>query len=215
MYQPTRESDSHLILIVDDDPASLDVKSRWLNREGYRVIEATNGTDALAVATVERPALILLDVNLPDINGFEVCERLKTTSTTKHIKVLQISALRRSASDRVKGVEVGADAYLVEPLEEEELTATVRALLRLAQQEQDNQQLIQKLSRTERQLLDATEAAHCGIWDWDIPTGTLEWFGEHEQLQEYCPVASAARFKPSSTSCIRTIGLGCGRRFKI
>ncbi len=187
MHQLTRESDAHTILIVDDDPASSYLKSRWLNRLGYRVIEATNGTDALAVAAVERPALVLLDVILPDINGSEVCERLKTTSTTKHIKVLQISALRRSASDRVKGVEVGADAYLVEPLEEEELTATVRALLKLAQQEQDNQQLIQKLSRTERQLLDATEAAHCGIWDWDIPTGTLEWFGEHEQLAGILP----------------------------
>jgi|GEM_PF-441669 len=187
MYQPTTESDSHLILIVDDNPASLDVKSRWLNREGYRVIEATNGTDALALATVERPALILLDVLLPDMNGFEVCERLKAKPETSHIKVLQISAVRRSSPDRVKRLEVGADAYLIEPVEEEELLGTVRALLKLAQQEQSNRRLIEKLSQTERQLLDATEAAQCGIWDWDIATGKLEWFGEYEQLTGVLP----------------------------
>lgn len=182
MTKSTVESDHPTILVVDDNPAGLNVKRRLLSGHGYQILEAANGTDALTIAAAERPDVVLLDVNLPDISGFDVCRQLKTRPETKLLKVLQTSTARITAPDRVKSLEVGADAYLVEPAEEEELIGTVRALLKLAQQERDNRRLIEKLSRIERQLLDATEAAHCGIWDWDIVTGKLEWFGEHERL---------------------------------
>ena len=182
MAQFTIPSDNQTILVVDDSADSLCQKRRLLSRHGYAILEARNGTDALSLAALERPALVLLNVNLPDISGFEICERLKTNPETQHIKVLQTSALRMSAQDRVKSLEVGADAYLVEPAEEEELLGTVRALLRHTQQERDNRSLMEKLSQTERLLLDAAEAAAFGIWDWDIPSGKLEWFGKHEQL---------------------------------
>ena len=93
MTQSTAESDHPTILVVDDSPAALYVKSRLLNRQRrYRIIEADNGADALTVATAERPALILLDVNLSDVSGFEVCQQLKTQPETKVIKILQTSA---------------------------------------------------------------------------------------------------------------------------
>lgn len=162
MIQPTVEPDSLTILVVDDNPASLYVKGRLLGRQGYRIIEADSGADALRVATAERPSLILLDVNLSDISGFDVCQRLKTQPETKFIKILQTSAARVNAPDRVRSLEVGADAYLVEPAEEEELIGTVRALLDLAQHERNNQRLIARLTESEaryRSLIERMPAA--------------------------------------------------------
>ncbi|NGZ10907.1 MAG: PAS domain S-box protein [Nitrospira sp. LK70] len=166
MTQSIAESDYPTILVVDDNPAALCVKSRLLGRQGYRIIEADNGTDALVVAAAERPALILLDVNLSDISGFDVCQRLKTQPETKSIKILQTSAARVHAPDRVKSLEVGADAYLVEPAEEEELLGTVRALLALAKHERDNQRLIARLTESEaryRSLIEHMPAAMYAI----------------------------------------------------
>ncbi|WHZ29586.1 MAG: PAS domain-containing protein [Nitrospira sp.] len=163
MTQSAAESDHPTILVVDDSPAGLYVKSRLLSRQRrYRIIEADNGADALTVATAERPALILLDVNLSDVSGFEVCQQLKTQPETKFIKILQTSAARVNAPDRVRSLEVGADAYLVEPAEEEELIGTVQALLKLAQQERDNQRLIARLTESEmryRSLIERMPAA--------------------------------------------------------
>jgi len=162
MTRSTAESDHPTILVVDDNPAALYVKSRLLSRQSYRVIEADNGADALSVATTKRPALILLDVNLSDINGFDVCHQLKTQPETKFIKILQTSAARINAPDRVKSLEVGADAYLVEPAEEEELIGTVQALLKLAQHERENQRLIARLTESEtryRSLIERMPAA--------------------------------------------------------
>lgn len=162
MILSTAELDYPTILVVDDNPAALYVKSRLLSRQGYRIIEADNGADALTVAVSERPALILLDVNLSDISGFDVCQRLKTQPETKSIKVLQTSAARINAPDRVRSLEVGADAYLVEPAEEEELIGTVRALVKLARHERDNQRLIARLTESEmryRSLIERMPAA--------------------------------------------------------
>ncbi|MGE3976924.1 MAG: PAS domain S-box protein [Nitrospira sp.] len=187
MTQFTVESDRPVILIVDNNPTALYAKNQLLSRQGYRVINAGNGTDAFTLAAAKQPDLVLLDVNLPNINGFDVCRYLKTQSETQFIKVLQTSTARISATDRVKSLVVGADAHLVEPVEEEELLRTVRALLKLAQQERENRQLIQKLSHIQRQLLDATEAAVCKIWDWNMITGKLEWLGEHEKATGILP----------------------------
>ena len=154
-------STTSTILIVDHNPAALSMKRRLLSRESYRIIEAENGTDALMLAAAELPDLVLLDANLPDIDSFDACRQLKTQSQSKFMKILQTSAARMNAPDQAKKLDVGPDAYLVEPLEEEELIGIVRALLKLAQQERDNLQLAEKLSRAERQLSAATEAALC------------------------------------------------------
>ena len=139
------------ILNVDDDEAGRYAKSRILQRAGYRVLDAGTGTEALRIAREEKPQLILLDVMLPDINGLKVCQMLKRDPVTAPIMILQISATHVSESDRVQGLEGGADGYLTEPLEAEELLATVKALLRLYNREEENRHLLQQLRDADRQ----------------------------------------------------------------
>lgn len=126
-----------LILNVDDSEAARYAKSRILTRAGLRVIEASSGAEALAVAMAEKPDLVLLDTKLPDINGFEVCRRLKEDLSTSTVLILQTSASYLGSSDKIRALDGGADNYLFEPLEPEELVANVRALLRLAHVERE------------------------------------------------------------------------------
>ena len=177
MTQFTVESHRSVILIVDNNPTALCMKSQLLSRQGYRIIEAGNGTDALTMAIAELPDLILLDVNLPHINGHDVCRRLKTQPETKFIKVLLTSAARIKAPDRVKSLEVGADAYLVEPAEEEELIGTVRALLKLAQHERDNQRLIERLTESEMRYRSLVERMPAAMYTID-PDGRITFYND-------------------------------------
>jgi two-component system, sensor histidine kinase len=133
----TPELHSDLILNVDDTEAARYAKTRILTRAGFRVIEAENGTDAIEMASTHQPALVLLDVKLPDINGFEVCRILKSTKTTQTVLVLQTSASYIGTGDKIRALEEGADNYLFEPIEPEELIANVKALLRLARVERE------------------------------------------------------------------------------
>ncbi|MCX6071811.1 MAG: response regulator, partial [Chloroflexi bacterium] len=123
------------ILNVDDDDAGRYVITKILTRAGYDVVEAATGRDALRLAG-ERPDLILLDVNLPDINGLKVCNRIKADPRTASIPVVHISATCVRSENRVVGLEGGADGYLVQPIDPQELVATVRAFLRLKGAEQ-------------------------------------------------------------------------------
>jgi PAS domain S-box-containing protein len=124
------------VLNVDDYPAALYATTRLLRQAGFAVLEATTGADALARAS-ETPDLIILDVNLPDVDGFEVCRRIKADPRTASIPVLQMSAAYRGSEHRAQGLEGGADAYLAQPVEPRELLATVRALLRVRQAENE------------------------------------------------------------------------------
>ena len=123
------------LLNVDDYAPGLYARSRVLRQAGFTVLEATNGTEALRLATTHKPALVLLDVNMPDMSGLEVCRRLKTDPDTAALLVLHVSATATRGSDRLQALEYGADTYLIEPVETEELIATVRALLRLREAE--------------------------------------------------------------------------------
>jgi len=124
------------ILNVDDYEPGLYAKSRALRLAGFEVYEAATGDDALRLAFELKPQLVLLDVHLPDINGIEVCRRIKTEPSTDSILVIQTSATFTEVSDRVRGLEGGADAYLTEPIEADELIANVRAILRMRETEQ-------------------------------------------------------------------------------
>lgn len=126
-----------LILNVDDTEAARYAKSRILQRAGFQVIEAASGGEALAKTASENPALVLLDTKLPDLSGFEVCRRLKQNPHTAMVLVLQTSASYVASPDRVRALDSGADNYLIEPIEPEELVANVRALLRLAKAERE------------------------------------------------------------------------------
>ena len=126
------------ILNVDDSESIRYAKSRSLRRAGYRVLESGTGTEALRLAAAERPALVLLDINLPDMSGIEVCRRIKQRYPT--MLVLQSSASFVESEDRVRGLEGGADSYLTEPVAPTELVAAVRALLRLRRAERAAQE---------------------------------------------------------------------------
>jgi PAS domain S-box-containing protein len=115
------------ILAVDDNAAALYATSRVLRSAGYEVIEAVTGAAALAAAP--RADLVVLDVNLPDIDGFEVCRRLRANPETARLPVLHLSATFTNSSDFAQGFEAGADSYLTRPVEPPVLIATVRTLL--------------------------------------------------------------------------------------
>jgi signal transduction histidine kinase len=126
---------SPAILLVEDYPPSMYATGRVLRQAGFTVLEAVNGTQALTRAG--EADLVLLDINLPDIDGFEVCRRLKADPETAGIPVLQLSAARRGTDDRAEGLEGGADAYLTQPVAPRELVATIGALLRMRRAEQE------------------------------------------------------------------------------
>jgi PAS domain S-box-containing protein len=124
------------ILNVDDNEMSRYAVTRILEHNHFRVTEAGTGKDALRLAETEQPDLVLLDVNLPDMNGFEVCRRLKATPATARIPVLHITASYVRSGDVARGLEGGAESYLTEPVEPEVLVATIRSVLRARRAEE-------------------------------------------------------------------------------
>jgi CheY-like chemotaxis protein len=117
------------ILLVDDYPGARYLRSRILSNGGYEVLEAGTGAQALIIARTAMPSLILLDVNLPDISGLEVCERLKSDPATAAIPVIQITGAWLTEEDRQRGLGSGADAYLVEPVDDVTLLRQVVMLI--------------------------------------------------------------------------------------
>lgn len=114
------------ILAVDDDRNNLKMLAFLLGEEGYQVITTDDGTKALELVDSERPDLVILDVMMPQIDGFEVCRRIRQTAD---VPIIMLSAKGETA-DRVAGLELGADDYLPKPFEPSELLARVKAVLR-------------------------------------------------------------------------------------
>lgn len=134
----SRQSDqSVLVLNVDDHEPARYAKTRILRSGGLQVVEAASGEDALRMVAEKRPDLVLLDVKLPDMNGFEVCRRIKADPNIANTIVIQNSASFVGSDDKVRGLEGGADTYLTSPIEPSVLLATVKALLRLRRAERE------------------------------------------------------------------------------
>lgn len=125
-----RNSAAGKILVVDDEPQNVKVLKRLMTRLGYEVVTASDGEAALRVVTSDAPDLVLLDVNMPGIDGIEVCRRLKADPTTRLIPVVLITTLTAS-EDRIRGIKAGADDFLSKPPVLAELEARVRSLTRL------------------------------------------------------------------------------------
>ena len=139
---------SDIILIVNDNEPGRYATARILNRAGFQVVEAATGKDGLRLVRSVSPQLVVLDINLPDINGIEVCRQLKADPQTATTMVLQVSATNVAVIDRVQSLSAGADSFLVEPVEPEELEAVARALLRLHRSESELRRAV-----AERELL--------------------------------------------------------------
>src|SRR3954464_1182532 len=114
------------VLVVDDEPNIADLIELYLARDGFRVVKAATGEAGLRAVADHRPRLVVLDVGLPDMDGLEVCRRIRATST---LPVIFLTA-RGDEADRVVGLEIGADDYLTKPFSPAELVARVKAVLR-------------------------------------------------------------------------------------
>jgi len=124
------------ILHVDDNEANRYATNRMLRHAGFNVIEAATGEAGLQSVAQAKPDLVILDVKLPDIDGFEVCRQIKTNPATTIIPVLHLSASFVESRDKAQGLDGGADAYLAQPVEPIELIATVKSLLRIRRAEE-------------------------------------------------------------------------------
>ncbi|HWR54259.1 MAG TPA: PAS domain S-box protein [Bryobacteraceae bacterium] len=136
---------------MDDTHANRYIRGRLLRSEGFEVIEAATGSAALKLAAEKHPSLILLDIQLPDINGFAVCRRLKSNPKTAQIPVLHISSLGKHDHEYPEALESGAEAYLQEPVEPSILIAVITALIRAAAAEG-------RARKTERDAVDILES---------------------------------------------------------
>jgi signal transduction histidine kinase len=136
-----------LILSVDDNAPARYARRRILQNAGYEVLDAANGQEALELLA-RRPQLVILDVGLPDIDGLEVCRRIKANPETAPIMVLQVSASFVKGSDQTRALEGGADNFVIEPVEPEVLVATVNALLRIRHAEDAVQRAAQEWAAT-------------------------------------------------------------------
>jgi DNA-binding response OmpR family regulator len=123
------------LLIVEDETRLLTSLSEYFEREGFQVTCAENGAQALEQFALVRPALVILDVQLPLVDGLEVCRQLRRTAG-QAVAIIMISGIKKELVDRVVGLELGADVYLTKPFETRELLAQVRALLRRVQAQQ-------------------------------------------------------------------------------
>jgi two-component system, OmpR family, phosphate regulon response regulator PhoB len=117
------------VLVVDDEPDIVALVAYHLAKAGYRVSTASSGTDALEAVRRERPALIILDLMLPGMSGYEVLEQLRSADATRDVAVLMLTA-RREEPDRIQGLSLGADDYLTKPFSPQELVLRVGAILR-------------------------------------------------------------------------------------
>ena len=134
---------NELILLVDDEPPIIELARMYLERDGFRIETATDGESALAMVEHHQPALVVLDVMLPKLDGFEVCRRLRASDS--HLAILMLTA-RDEDIDKILGLELGADDYLTKPFNPRELVARVKAILR----------------RGERNASDETKPLHIG-----------------------------------------------------
>ncbi|MHA6264233.1 response regulator [Arenibacterium sp. CAU 1754] len=153
------------ILVVDDDPRLRDLVAIALERAGFAVVTAADGQIALTHAARETPDLVVLDVGLPELDGFEVCRRLRTKS---EVPILFLTA-RDDEIDRVVGLELGADDYVTKPFSPRELVARVRAILKRTK----GGAVTARVLRHGRLFLDSA-THHCRVADTDIDLTATE-----------------------------------------
>lgn len=126
------------ILVVDDEKRIVDIVKAYLEREGFNVLTAYDGKEALSVARTENPDLIVLDLMLPEIDGFDVCRTLRKESD---VSIIMLTA-REDTTDKIIGLEIGADDYVTKPFDAKELVSRIKAVLRRTDKPQANKKMI-------------------------------------------------------------------------
>jgi signal transduction histidine kinase len=144
-----------VVLVVDDHDANRFAKATMLRRAGFVVAEASSGGAALETMRRQAVDLVLLDINLPDMSGLEVCAVIKEDAALSPIQVLQISSTATTDADRARGLSGGADAYLTEPAAPEVLLATLKALLRVRRAEQERAAAFEREQEARREAEQA------------------------------------------------------------
>ncbi len=143
----TSEVSTPKILIVDDNKENIDLIAYFLKPQNYTIVTASDGVEALEKVEIEKPDIILLDIMLPKMDGFQVCEHIKKNQETRFIPVIMITALKE-LKDKIRALEVGADDFISKPFENVELLTRVKSLLRIKnyhdQLEEKNQELEEK-----------------------------------------------------------------------
>ena len=127
----SEQQDGAKILVVDDEPKNVRILQIQLNARGYTVYTAADGLEALDIVEKEMPDLILLDINMPRMDGFEVVKRIRSNKITEFIPIVMITALRDTRENRIKSIEAGADDFIEKPFDSLEVLARVRSLLRI------------------------------------------------------------------------------------
>ena len=125
------EREASKVLVVDDEPRNVRILQIHLNAQGYTVYTAEDGVEALDIVEKDAPDLILLDINMPKMDGFEVVKRIRANKATEFIPIVMITALRDTRENRIKSIEAGADDFIEKPFDSLEVLARVRSLLRI------------------------------------------------------------------------------------
>ena len=163
------------ILVVDNEPQNIRLLQIRLQADGYTVLPANSGQEALEVVQAEAPDLILLDIMMPGMNGFEVCQQIRADESTQFIPVVMVTALAEK-EDRIKAIEAGADDFISKPFDSHEVLARVRSLVRIKRYhdalEQANRELTMHNERLDKELQMASE-----IQDSLMPQGITDLLG--------------------------------------
>lgn len=166
------------ILVIENNGDILAAMAYLLRLEGYEVIESTTGQEGLHLIKDKKPDVVLLDKVLPDIDGIELCRRIKSDPELTGSYVVLISQIKKPFGDGVEGFEGGADGYLIKPIQNRELLAQVKAMVRLKKVEE-------ALRKSEQRFQLVARATNDALWDWDLETNALWWNEEIKELFQY------------------------------
>lgn len=196
--------DKSVILVVDDQPQNIELLEAYLMPQGYEVISASNGGEALTKLSSNEIDLILLDVMMPDMNGFEVTEKVRQNPAHQHLPIILVTALQET-EDRIKGINAGCDDFISKPLDKNELFARIRSLLK-AKAYNDLKNNYQK--KLESEVNERTEEIKQALEN--VKTASLETIHRLSVASEYKDAGTGGhiqRMSLYSAALSRRIGL--------